>query len=387
VDKIIEVVRKGAPIYLKPYAEPKVWGAGGIGEYWYGAEPGKKSSTVVIDEWRVRMVELVNSIPEEVLGKNVVKSFGKTLPLVKILTPKARLSVQFHDAKNELWVVTGIDDAIVSGFPRIIIGFNKEKIGKYGDKVKDRYKCALEIYGHALNALISELEKGGHGSILNETRDVIIAAESVKAGNAAVQGLLEALLEAGRTLDGFYNYVEVRVGDVIPVPRGTLHALGPGIEVVEPQIPGPTQSLEDGSTYPVRYYFPGYPASGSGKKLDLDRINEMNTTVWETKKPAVIVTDNGVKIERLPGGFEDKGMEVDRIAMEGGRELKYNGIKSYHTLAVITGSAAATVKGQDYDIPRAVPGGEMMLITSCAENFKIRAKKNTLILDTFTPIS
>jgi mannose-6-phosphate isomerase class I len=387
VEKIIEIVKEGIPIYLKPYAEPKVWGVGGIGEYWYGAESGDKSSIAVIDGAGVPMAKIVESIPEEVLGKDVVASFGKSLPLVKILTPKGRLSVQFHDAKNELWVVTGIDEAMISGTPKIIIGFNEKMIQEYGDQVKDKYKVSLETYGHALNVLIAELEQNGQVSVLNETCDVIAAAKKLKEGNVIVSGLLKTLLEAEKALDEFYNYVEVQIGDVIPVPQGTLHALGAGIEVVEPQIAGPTQSLEDGSTYPVRYYFPGYPAEGAGKQLDLDRINETNTTVWETEEPVMVASSDGAKIERLPGGFEDKGMEVDRITMNVDAELEYNTVKSYHILTVIHGSASVVIGGKKHDIPRAVPGGEMLLIPASVGDFKIQVRENTLIIDTFTPIS
>ena len=387
MEKIIEIVKDGIPIYLKPYAESKVWGVGGIGEYWYGAESGDKSSIAVIDGAGVPMAKIVESIPEEVLGKDVVASFGKALPLVKILTPKGRLSVQFHDAKNELWVVTGIDEAMISGTPKIIIGFNEKMIQEYGDQVKDKYKVSLETYGHALNMLIAELEQSGQVFVLNETCDVIVAAKKLEEGNVIVSGLLKTLLEAEKALDEFYNYVEVQIGDVIPVLQGTLHALGAGIEVVEPQIAGPTQSLEDGSTYPVRYYFPGYPAEGAGKQLDLDRINEMNTTVWETEEQVMVFSNDGAKIARLPGGFEDKGMEVDRITMNLDAELEYNTIKSYHILTVIHGSATVIISGKNHDIPRAVPGGEMLLIPASVGDFKIQAQENTLIIDTFTPIS
>ncbi len=63
------------------------------------------------------------------------------------------------------------------------------------------------------------------------------------------------------------------------MPSGTLHAMGPGVYVIEPQISGPTQSLEDGTTYPVRYYFPGYQREGALKSLDIDRVGEMKPEV------------------------------------------------------------------------------------------------------------
>jgi len=112
LEKVINDTIQGLPLYIHPYRQLKVWGVKGIGEYWYGAEAGEKSSTVHVGEDAVRLADIVRAIPEKVLGKKVIERFGKTLPLVKILTPEARLSVQFHDTKNELWIVTGIDKSI-----------------------------------------------------------------------------------------------------------------------------------------------------------------------------------------------------------------------------------------------------------------------------------
>jgi len=123
-------------------------------------------------------------------------------------------------------------------------------------------------------------------------------------------------------MEWFYNYRVVKIGDVIPIPSGTLHALGPGIEVVEPQIPGPTQSLEDGETYPVRYCFPGYKRPGVEKMLDIDRAAEMSPGFIEEALPEIIKNEKGCVVERLPGKFEDKGLEVHRIIMEPGAVLE-----------------------------------------------------------------
>lgn len=386
MNKIIEAVKKGTPIYLEPYREPKVWGVGGIGEYWYGAEAGKKSSVAVIENNRAPMAALIDALPEEVLGEGVIASFGRLLPLVKILTPKGRLSVQFHDAKNELWVITGIDASVADSGARIIIGFDPAMIKKYKDNISREYRKSLDNYGKVLNDLIGALEEKGHSDTLVKTRDVLIAALKIKDDDPKIKEGINLLLNAGKELDRFYNYVEVKIGDVIPVPQGTLHALGPGIEVVEPQIPGPTQSLEDGATYPVRYYFPGYSPDNGGKELDLDRIDEMSTCAWEPEKPGILHDDGAVRVERLPGGFENKGMAVDRITMASGAVLDSGDIKSYHTLVAVKGLAKVTVKGRDHDIPRAVPGGSMILIPAIIGSYSIKAETDSQIIDTYTPV-
>jgi mannose-6-phosphate isomerase-like protein (cupin superfamily) len=388
MEKIVKSVKNGTPIYVKPYKEPKVWGIGGIGEYWYGSEKGDKSSIGVIGKNSVPLDKLVNAIPVELLGEKVFKKYGIFLPLVKVLTPAGRLSVQFHDAKNELWVVTGIHKEITGNKPDLIVGFSPIALKKHRGNILKEYLKALEVYGDRLNALISLMEEKGHRVTLSLSGNVISAAEKVKDEDPAIGELLGGLLSAGEKLDGFYHHVSVKVGDVIPVPKGTLHALGPGIEVVEPQIPGPTQSLEDGATYPVRYNFPAHPASTAKKSLDLDRVMEINTAEWKKGEIEVIYDKDQVSIGRMPGKFEDKGMQVNRISMNKGARLVFDGLKSYHIFVVVSGDAA--LEGLDeekYSIPKAVPGGEMLLVPACIGGFEVIAGANTELLDIFTPIS
>ena len=168
--EIIEKIKHGAPIYVKPYEEPKVWGVNGIGEFWYGAEDGEKSSTARVEKLQAALVDIVKEVPEDVLGKEVIEKFGKNLPLVKILTPKGRLSVQFHDAKNELWIITGIDKSVAWEVPSVILGFSSESVEMYGDQILDKYKDALIAYGDALNSLIDVLIENGFEEVLEEKK-------------------------------------------------------------------------------------------------------------------------------------------------------------------------------------------------------------------------
>jgi len=161
LSKVISAVSDGMPMQVWPYKEPKVWGVNGIGEYWYGAESGDKSSIAVVAEEKAPLDEIVKAIPEEVIGKLAVAKFGNTLPLVKILTPKGRLSVQFHDKKNELWIVTGIDVSVAGKTPWVIAGFSRKAINKFKENVTAEYRKVLEEYGKKLNGLIDLLEEEG----------------------------------------------------------------------------------------------------------------------------------------------------------------------------------------------------------------------------------
>lgn len=386
LEKVINDTIRGLPLYIHPYRQPKVWGIKGIGEYWYGAEAGEKSSTVRVGKIAVRLADIVKAIPEKVLGKKVIESFGKTLPLVKILTPKARLSVQFHDTKNELWIITGIDKSIAGEKPALIVGFSLEAVKKYSDRVAERYGEILKSYGEALNKLIKLLESSDRGKqALKDLKNVVLAAETVRNYVPGTRELVVELDTSRKEMEWFYNYRLVKTGDVIPIPSGTLHALGPGIEVVEPQIPGPTQSLEDGDTYPVRYCFPGYERPGIEKMLDIDRAAEMSPSFTEESLPEVMKSENGCVVERLPGKFEDKGLEVHRIIMEPGAVLEITDILSFHTIVSVEGEARVITKDTEYPVPKARPNGEMLIIPACSGPYGIIAEDSVQIIDTFTP--
>ncbi len=386
--RILNAVLNGSPVYVKPYKEPKVWGVDGIGEYWYGAEGGEKSSTAVVGKDAFSLYKIIEHDPEKFLGEKVVARFGTRLPLVKILTPKSRLSVQFHDNKNELWIITGTDKEIAGGTPWIIVGFSRESVDLYGKAVTEYYKKSLEIYGGALNNLIEIMIESGYEKLLNDKKDVELASHEIvhsKPGSSEIARDLKKLHVAERGLDVFYNRQYVEIGDVVPIPSGTLHALGPGVDVVEPQIAGPTQSLEDGTTYPVRYAFPAYPREGAIKILEIDRAGEMLPEVVKKTYPEVTCETDYILVERLPGKFEDKGLEVHRITFKNDSEYQQSSM-SFHNLVVLEGDATLFIKDKGYSIPRAIPGGEMLIAPASAGSYEIRAGKGTQIIDTFTPV-
>jgi len=387
-EKILKIPCYPKPFYIEPYKEPKIWGVGGIGEYWYGAEDANKSSMTVFGNATYSLREIISYNPESFLGEKVVARFGKQLPLVKILTPRSRLSVQFHDSKNELWIITEIDRRVAGESPWIILGFSQESADLYGKNVIKQYKKSLLAYGDALNNLINLMINRGNRDLLDTKKDVMLAAiEAVQSrqGSKETAKTLDKLKIARKNLDMFYNMHYVEIGDVVPIPKGTLHALGPGIQAIEPQISGPTLSLEDGATYPIRYAFPAYLRKEAERILDIDRAGEMNSDVVEKVFPELIQKTDHVVIERLPGGFEDQGLEVHRLRLEKGAELQQT-ITSFHYLAVTHGLASVVINDEKYEIPRALPGGNMLLVPASIGSYTIVAIENTQIIDTFTPV-
>jgi phosphomannomutase len=386
--EIVDFIKKGNPFTIEPHTEPKVWGVNGVGEFWYGPGIEGKSSIAVVAGQRVKMDDLVSALAKDLLGPKVLEKFGVMAPLVKILTPKGRLSVQFHDSKNELWIVTSCDGALADGKNWIILGFSPAAVKKYGKDVIIAYEKALTKYGEGLNSLLDAIEAEGEKgkTLLREKKDILAAAEELVNDVPGLERLIKSFLESRKGSEFFYSYRSVEPGDVIPVPSGTLHALGPGVFVIEPQISGPTQSLEDGTTYPVRYYFPGYQREGALKRLDIERSIEMKPEVTSDAAPEIIEKGEGYVIERLPGNFADKGLEARRITIESSYSIRICDNLSMHSMVVSKGKAFVSYDGRKYSIPEARPGGAMMIIPASCRGYDIIASDRSEIIDTFTPV-
>jgi phosphomannomutase len=385
---VIDHIKAGRPFLIEPYVEKKVWGVGGVGEFWYGPGEEGKSSIAVISGQKLRMDGLLSALPDDILGGKALKKFGIMAPLVKILTPKGRLSVQFHDSKNELWIVTACDSSLSQGKNWIILGFSRESVEKYGKAVTTGYAEALREYGEKLNALIDAVEAEGEigKDLLFTKKDVLAAAKQLEHSVPAIAGGLESFLKARSAVEYFYSYRYIQPGDVIPVPSGTLHALGPGVCVIEPQISGPTQSLEDGATYPVRYYFPGYQKEGALKKLDIDRAGEMKPEVTVDALPEVLESGKGYTVERLPGNFSKMGLEARRITFERPFVIKDYDDSGMHSIVAVSGEAFVCYDGIEYPIPEAVPGKAMMIVPASCRGYAIKGTAHTALIDTFTPV-
>ena len=77
-----------------PAAEPQA-------ELWMGAHP-KAPSTVLIQDKRISLLELIRKNPVDILGKSVAKRFSDTLPfLFKVLAAAKPLSIQAHPNRDQ----------------------------------------------------------------------------------------------------------------------------------------------------------------------------------------------------------------------------------------------------------------------------------------------
>ncbi|MFH1553145.1 MAG: hypothetical protein ABID83_05890 [Candidatus Omnitrophota bacterium] len=386
--KVIEHVKKGGALQvgLQEVDATKEWGRWfsfanfkkKIGEFFWGITSPVKGGGA-----SASLSEVIKFAAESLLGRKVVELFGKSLPLTKILTPDMWLSVQVHDTKNEIWIVTEAEAGA-----EIILGFNPEAVKKYGDNLKAAFGAAAEKYNSAVKGLIGVIGKKGEDGLkeLQATKNALKAAEKF-VNEVDVRDARKAVEEAREQFEMFLNKHKVKAGDVIPIPAGTLHALGRGVTVLEPQIPGPTQRVCD--------LVPWYPS----REMHLtEALEAIRYEVPAEEKPTPI----SEMVERLPGRFEDKGLEVHRITMKkAGDRLPVSGITSYHLLVATKGAAKAVVKIDGKEIPYEIPSvkkneraaneaelfGGMLLIPAAAEEYTIIAESGeTEIIDIFSPV-
>ena len=192
-----------------------------------------------------------------------------------------------------------------------------------------------------------------------------------KPGAKLVYGLKqdvsrEALQKAleGGALEPCLNQVEVRAGDFVFIPSGTVHAIGAGLRLMEVQ-----QSCD--ITY--RLY-------------DWGRPREIHVQ----KGLASVKNEGLAKIARFPGRFDCKYFSLDEVAVAGewrckngsqaqkagsDDSAKTNGAAGVQLFYVLEGSGS--VNGEDFaaeDIFALAPGEEISFQSQSARVMKISAK-------------
>src|SRR5215208_1868999 len=214
---------------LEPQYRERVWG----GQRLKAADPPVGEAWVAVEESRVREGEhagrtvagLASEYGEHLLCRGVFEAYGTRFPLlVKLLDCADWLSVQVHPNDEQAGRLVGPGE------------FGKTEAWHF-----------------------IEAEPGAN----------IYAG--IKPGTSEEE--LEAAIRNGRVLE-VAERLEVKAGETVYIPAGTLHALGPGLLLYEVQ-----QSSD--TTY--RVYDWGRPAS-AGRKLHVEESVE----VTDPRKVAVV---------------------------------------------------------------------------------------------------
>nr|WP_315244023.1 type I phosphomannose isomerase catalytic subunit [uncultured Flavobacterium sp.] len=288
--------RKSYPLQFEPILKERIWGGEKLktilnkpivskitGESWELSTVEGDVSIVANGELKGKsLMELIDEMPNEILGTEVYKRFGKQFPLLfKYLDAREDLSIQVHPndklakerhnsfGKTEMWYVTQADpDA------RIIVGFKK-------DSSKEEY--------------------------LQHLND--------------------------KSLVSILDTVKAKPGDVFFLETGTVHAIGAGLVVAE------IQQTSD-ITYRL-YDFDRKDAQGNTRELHVDlaldaiNYNKVDTQKkYETKTNTsnVVVdclyfTTNFIPLENKVSVSKPGESFTVYMCIEGVFEIEFDGFK------------------------------------------------------------
>jgi mannose-6-phosphate isomerase len=228
------------PLQFEPILKERIWGGEKLktvlnkpivskitGESWELSTVEDDISIIANGELKGKsLTSLIDELPNEILGTEVYKRFGKQFPLLfKYLDAREDLSIQVHPndelakkrhnsfGKTEMWYIMQADDDA-----RIIVGFKEKSNG-------DEY------------------------------------LENLK----------------NKTLLSILDDVKVKTGDVFFLETGTVHAIGAGLVVAE------IQQTSD-ITYRL-YDFGRVDANGDTRELHVDlALEAINYNKVETQK-------------------------------------------------------------------------------------------------------
>jgi mannose-6-phosphate isomerase len=295
---------------LEPQYRERVWG----GQRLKAADPPVGEAWVAFEESRVSageyagqiVAELSSEYGEHLLGRKVFEAYGTRFPLlVKLLDCADWLSVQVHPNDEQAALMVGPGET-----------------GK------------TEAW-HFIEA---------------EPGATIYAG--IKPGTGAEE--LEAAIRAGHVLD-VAERLEVRAGETVYIPAGTLHALGPGLLLYEVQ-----QSSD--TTY--RVYDWGRPAS-AGRRLHV----EESVAVTDPRKGAAVHLAPELSGTAAAAALVCPYFALDVVRLGVAALDDDTGGETFHILTVTEGAAEISCDGEAVRLAQY----ETALVAGGAGAYRVRA--------------
>jgi len=223
------------PLSLRPIHIPKPWGQ----EIWFTGVEARGVCSFAQNGGSVPIPWLLQTC-----GSLLYGNADSTLVLLKILDPLPEavfgdLYVELHEKKQEVYVVTHIDEAAwPNGVGGIRFGFNQQKRAGFGDDAAFRaaYLQAVRQY-RAVRVEIDALfdaKRAQAGIAL----DAAVSASQQKHWLADIAPQLQRQEQVLRQeMDSFYGHLALKLGDVIKVPCFVPHSLQHGVRTIEFQTP------------------------------------------------------------------------------------------------------------------------------------------------------
>jgi mannose-6-phosphate isomerase len=256
------------PFRLRPELVERVWGSHDL-RPWYEVQ----SEKAIGEAWLTGDACLVETGP--LAGETLFAAFGKFPLLVKMLFPQDKLSVQVHP-----------DDADAARLGAVAASASAASISK----VEAKTECWYILHAEPGASVALGLRPG-------------VDTAAVRA--AIEDGTLEALVEQ----------VPVSAGDMVYVPAGTIHAIGPGVVILE---------IQQNSDTTYRLYDYGRP-----RELHLEKGLGVLKLETEAGKVAAKAIEGGVQLSgteliRVPHftveRYEVTGAELE-FAAAGGAQV------------------------------------------------------------------
>lgn len=219
----------------------------------------------------------------------------------------------------------------------------------------------LSIQVHPDDQWAEKLEgKGNRGK--TECWYVLDAAPDAKLVYGIKEGFSNEVLARAiqdNTLEQYLEYVNVKKGDFVYIPAGTVHAIGPGLRLMEVQ-----QSCD--LTYRL-YDF------GRGREVHIE------------KGLAVIKREEMIPVAPFPGEFECKYFSIEQVNIKGGWSMYCSGEKGNPSdvqLIYILGENKAVIRTSEDKVGKpvaaeeiyAVLPGEKITVEGQAQVLRIRCQ-------------
>jgi mannose-6-phosphate isomerase len=309
-----------APFRIAPFFSPRPWGTRDLSP-WYDYRPadpvgeawltGAQCLVETGDHQGRSLSEMAAAFPDALLGPHRNEAGDYPL-LVKILFPHEKLSVQVHP-----------DDTLA------------QQVGQPRGKTE----CWYVLHADPDGAVALGLKPG---STVEQMRTAI----------------------ADHTLEDMLEQVPVKKGDMIFVDAGTVHAIGPGVVLLE------TQQTSD-ITY--RLYDYGRP-----RELHIDR--GVAATRLHTAAGKVPPRRDG-PLTRL---IEQKYFTVDRLEING-RPLR-SGPSAGVPQSLVAVEGKAVLEGDGWPPLELVPG-RAAVVPAAVEEYRLEAIDSASVIRSYPTIS
>jgi len=309
-------MKTARPFRLAPFFSPRIWGetdwtrwyagktfAEPVGEAWLTGE----DCLIETGEWAgQRFADVVKQNAAQILGAGAEVEFPL---LLKLLAPREKLSLQVHP-----------DDALAQqkGYPR------------------GKTECWYVLDAVPGAAIALGLKDG--------------------ADDAAVRAAI-----TGNTMEELMKWVPVAQGEMIFVDAGTVHAIGPGVTLLETQ-----------QTCDITYRLYDY---GRPRELHVDDALRVMKSHTRAGKMSPVAQDGYMRL------IQEQYFTVDRFAMNAAESRPFAALPVPQIFVGLTGQATVECDGERVGLERGkatvVPAGcAVRLIEATAQTEFVRALPN-----------